>query len=202
MENWNNFAKRFALSDKQQGQFKEYLDLLKQENEKFNLTAIIDDNDIINYHFEDSLNLENFVDLNNVNSICDIGTGAGFPGLPLKIKYPHMHVILIEVNNKKREFLQDVIDKLCLENVILYPNDWRTFLRTTSYQIDLFLARASLHTDELVRIFKPNSSYKNSILIYWASLTWQPTNKEIPFLNKQELYNVGNKQRKLIFFSI
>jgi 16S rRNA G527 N7-methylase RsmG len=109
--------------------------------------------------------------------------------------------MLIEVNHKKIEFLSTVIQELGLENVTISDLDWRTFLRTTNDSIDLFLARASLHTDELVRLFKPSSPYKEAQLIYWASKDWEPGKKDAPFVKKEYSYTLGNKKRRYILFS-
>jgi len=198
---WEEFSDKYNLTEYQLNQFEKYAQLLKDRNEEINLTSILKINEIIHYHFEDSLSVSLFIDMNNIQSICDIGTGAGFPAVPLKIKYPHLNVFLIEVNSKKINFLEELIKELNLEKVEICAIDWRTFLRKSSYHIDLFLSRASLHTDELVRMFKPGSYYNNKKLVYWAAINWLPTDKENPFLKKEELYKVGNKKRKLIFLN-
>ena len=81
-----------------------YLELLIEWNAKFNLTVITDPLSIIQYHFDDSLALAKHIDFNTIQSTADIGTGAGFPGIPLKILFPHLKTVLIEINNKKRTF--------------------------------------------------------------------------------------------------
>jgi len=198
---WLDFAKKYELSEAQLDQFKVFATRLQEWNEVINLTNITKLTDIIYYHFEDSLEIAKFIDLNKVSSICDIGTGGGFPGLPLKIKYPHLNVVLIEVNNKKINFLENLIQEFAMQNVEIYNLDWRTFIRKTSYSLELFLSRASLHTDELMRLFKPSSPYKDSKLVYWAATTWVKTKDEEEFYKKEEIYKVGNKRRKLIFFN-
>ncbi len=193
-------AKEYGLTQSQTDMFGRYLELLIEWNNKFNLTAITDPQGIIQYHFNDSLALSRYVDLTKVHSTADIGTGAGFPGIPLKILYPHLHTVLIEVNNKKRSFLEYIIKEFSLDNVTVYPHDWRTFLRSTHHSIDYFFARASLQPEELVRIFKPTSPYKNSTLVYWASQQWAPEKIEAPFIEKEVSYTIDNKQRKFVFF--
>lgn len=197
---WETFISQEQLSSRQVEQFKHYLLLLIEWNKKINLTAITAVPDIINYHFRDSLAVKHIVDLSGLSTITDIGTGAGFPGIPLKIMYPHVSVILIEVNNKKNAFLENVIKKLELENVDICPLDWRTFLRKTSYHIDLFLARASLHVDELVHMFKPSSVYRDSRLVYWASRQWKLEKREEPFFEKDVSYAIAHKKRRLVLF--
>lgn len=195
---WQRFAEQENLSDHQLDQFKTYAALLEEWGDRMNLTAIEGTKNIIRNHFQDSLEVGRFVDMNAVHTICDVGSGGGFPGIPLKIKYPHLEVILIEVNHKKITFLDTIINKLKLEGVMVYDLDWRTFLRTTDYAIDLFLARASLHTDELVRMFKPGCPYKASRLIYWASRDWQPGKKDESYVNSEYVYQLGSKKRRYI----
>ena len=104
-----------ALSDKQMDQFMQYLDNLNGWNEKINLTAIKDDQEIVINHFLDSLSIASFVE--DKKKLLDIGSGGGFPGLPLKIVHPSLSVIMIDSVNKKVSFLKDTIRKLGLENI-------------------------------------------------------------------------------------
>jgi len=136
-----------------------------------------------------------------VAATADVGTGGGFPGIPLKILFPHLTMILIEVNNKKRTFLEYVLKELNIDNVVIYPHDWRTFLRSTSYSIDCFFARASLQPEELVHIFKPRSAYQNAKLVYWASAGWTAGKQEAQFVEKEVEYEIADGiKRKYVFF--
>ena len=197
---WRQLQEQNQLDEKQLSQLKQYLQLLLEWNEDVNLTAIVQPYQIILDHFMDSLALTPAIDMNSVHMIADIGSGAGFPGIPLKIKYPDLHVVLIEVTGKKIAFLRAVIEKLALEKIELYTLDWRTFVRKTEYPVDVFVSRASLSLEELMRIYKPSSLYKQSRLVYWASKQWIPTNEEIPFIKDEFAYEIGNKRRKLIIF--
>lgn len=197
---WDLFIQEEQLTAEQAALFKKYKELLIEWNEKSNLTRIIDEQAIVQDHFQDSIKLREFIDFTTINGIADVGTGAGFPGIPLKIMFPHLQVILIEVNLKKMEFLEHVCQELDLEQMVFSTLDWRTFLRTTNYPIDLVCARASLTIDELLRMFKPASSYKNASLIYWASKTWHPTMDQVPYVEKEGLYIIGAKERRYIFF--
>ncbi len=198
---WETFIASVPLQKKQIEQFAHYLSLLLEWNERISLTAITDITEIITYHFQDSLQAAKEIDFTTIRSIVDVGTGAGLPGIPLKICYPDLFVLLIEVNRKKIAFLEEVIETLKMESIEIYPLDWRTFLRKTTYQVDMICVRASLKPVELIRMFKPSSPYKNARLLYWASAQWQPGKKEQPFVEKEILYTIGNKKRKLIFFS-
>jgi len=197
---WRLFVKKEQLTEKQAQQFRTYLDLLVSWNEKKNLTAITQESAILTDHFQDSLRVGNFVDFEPGQTICDVGSGAGFPGIPLAIKYPDLKVILLEVHQKKCNFLLAVINHLDLENCQVNDLDWRTFLRKSPYPVDFFFARASLKVDELMRVFKPIYAYNKSQLVYWASKYWELDTKEEPYFNKEEHYMSGNKSRRLIFF--
>ncbi len=199
---WNTLIKHDNLSPQQTEQFERYVDLLLEWNKKINLTSITNKVSIVNDHFKDSLQIDRFVDMKALTSIADVGTGGGFPGVPLKIKYPHLNVVLIEVNNKKITFLQHIIQELGLDGIEVCSLDWRTFLRKTDYDIDLFCVRASLHTDEMIRMFKPGCPYKSSQLVYWASAQWKLGKKEATFFVKEEDYQIDSKQRRLIFFGL
>jgi uncharacterized protein (DUF427 family) len=110
-------------------------------------------------------------------------------------------MILIEVLAKRVEFLRAVIDELGLEGITISTLDWRTFLRTTSFPITYFCARASLRPDELIRIFKPNCPYRGATLLYWASDKWVMGQPEAPFFLKEASYMMGAKRRRLVFFA-
>lgn len=198
--NWDALKTEFQLSERQIEQFSLYLDFLLKSNEEFNLTAIVQPKEVIAHHFYDSLIVSKFVDIPSMRNICDVGTGGGFPGIPLKILYPEVPMILLEVNKKKINFLWQTIDLLKLDVIEVCDMDWRTFLRKTDWDIDLFLSRASLHTDELMRLLAPGSRYNYAQLIYWASKDWQMGKKEAPFFDREESYTVKGKLRRLIFF--
>ncbi len=109
---WQELEKFVLLTDVQRMQFERYLELLLQENEKINLTAIIDRVNIVRYHFQDSISVSEYIKKNIITGICDVGSGGGFPGIPLAILFPDIHVTLIEVIRKKINFLHLVSIKL------------------------------------------------------------------------------------------
>ena len=201
LSRWHAFISEYNLSSLQSEQFQTYLKMVQEYNELINLTAITDTENIIASHFQDSLVLSKFIDCNKLTMIADVGTGGGFPGIPLKIAFPHLRVILIEVTKKKIEFLNTVIDTLKLEGIEVRDMDWRTFIRKTDEPIDLFISRASLHTDELMRMFKGNCVYRTRQLVYWASQEWQLTSVEKPYFVKEVAYTIMQKKRRFIFFA-
>jgi len=198
---WQQFVAEQKLSEKEKQQFERYLKMLIVWNKRFNLTAITSPDEIIKRHFIDSLSVHPFLKGYQSPTLADIGAGAGFPGIPLKIVTPSMKLILIEVNQKKISFLSEVISSLELENVEIYPHDWRTFIRKTSYPVDLFVARASLQPEELLRIFSPSSPYNKAQLIYFASHQWKPSTTVAAHISQEKNYEIGGRERRLIFFS-
>jgi|SaaInlLV_10m_DNA_2_1039722.scaffolds.fasta_scaffold00141_25 16S rRNA (guanine(527)-N(7))-methyltransferase RsmG len=199
---WKEFKEQEKLTDEQLIKFQKYEALLTEWNKNINLTAIHNLSEMVQRHFRDSLALRNCEDLGKIKSITDVGAGAGFPSIPLKIMFPHLGVILLEVNKKKQLFLKELIKVLELEGVEVCGIDWRTFLRTTEGDIDLFLARASLPDDELIRMFKPGCSYKKSQLVYWASMQWEPDERTVPFIKKECEYTIKKRNLKLVFLGL
>lgn len=198
---WKTFVHTYKISDKQQKQFKQFVDLLLQENKKYNLTAITSIKEVVLDHLYDSLAPSKEVDMEQYQSIGDVGTGGGFPGIPLAILYPEKQIHLVETNKKKIAFLELVCEKVGLENVTTHSIDWRTFLRSQDLTIGLFVSRASISVRELLRIYKPSSFYKESTLIYWASQHWKPESKEgEAHVKESKTYFVGTKKRVLAIF--
>lgn len=98
-------------------QFQQYYELLTEWNKFMNLTSITEYNEVIEKHFIDSLSIEKVIDLSKINTVIDVGTGAGFPGIPLKIMYPHLKILLLDTLNKRIKFLNTVINELNLNEV-------------------------------------------------------------------------------------
>ena len=130
------------ISEEELNKFDKYKELLKEYNEKFNLTAIIKDEDIYLKHFYDSLCLLKVPELHNTNNILDIGTGAGFPGIPLAIMLPKNNITLVESNEKKCMFLKVVCDELDLKNVSIVNDRAENYAKTHRESFDIATSRA------------------------------------------------------------
>jgi len=105
------------LETRQIEQFEIYCAMLIEWNEKFNLTAIVDPQEIAVKHFIDSLTILNFHDISSGAKVVDVGTGAGFPGIPLKIARPDISLVLLDSLRKRTQFLQAAVEQLSLEAV-------------------------------------------------------------------------------------
>lgn len=98
-------------------QFNQFYDLIVEWNKVMNLTAITDYKDVVEKHFLDSLSVERILKLDDIKAVMDVGTGAGFPGMPLKIIYPDLKITLLDSLNKRVRFLNEVIRQLELKNI-------------------------------------------------------------------------------------
>ena len=139
----------FGLNKEQISKFDKYLSLLLEWNEKFNLTAIIDKDQIEEKHFVDSLMLAKYTELKG-KTLIDIGSGAGFPGIALAIGEPELHVTLLESNGKKVTFLKEVVKELDLSNVEIIQG--RAEELGTREKYDIVTARAVKELNVLLEI--------------------------------------------------
>lgn len=145
------------LSELQKNQFNRYYDLLIEWNDKINLTAITDKKDVIKKHFEDSLSITSVIDMNDIDSVIDVGTGAGFPGIPLKIVFPSLKLTLLDSLNKRINFLNTVVDELGLSDVTALHGRAEEIGRNASYResFDLCVSRAVANLSTLSEFCLP-----------------------------------------------
>ncbi len=126
------------ITELQLQQLERYYELLIEYNKVMNLTGITDKEDVYLKHFYDSLTITKVIDLNNYETLCDVGTGAGFPGLVIKILYPHLKVTLLDSLNKRLNFLNIVIKELNLKDITTV----HTRVEEYNKKFDITVARA------------------------------------------------------------
>ncbi len=129
------------LSEYQLNQLDKYYNMLVEYNKNVNLTAITEYNQVLLKHFYDSLTLTKAIELTN-QKICDIGTGAGFPGIVLKIAYPNLEITLVESLTKRCVFLNEVIKELDLENIKVVNQRAEEFSQNNIEYFDIITSRA------------------------------------------------------------
>ena len=149
--------KGIELSDMQIAQFKKYFELLVEWNEKMNLTAITDLEGVYLKHFFDSISPSFYFDFSKVVTVCDVGAGAGFPSIPIKICFPHLQVTIVDSLNKRITFLNHLSDELQLENMHFVHARAEEFGQNLKYreQFDVVTARAVARLSVLAELCVP-----------------------------------------------
>ncbi len=141
------------LNDKQIQDFYKYMNMLIQWNEKINLTAIIEPKDIIKKHFIDSLTILKYINEND--TVIDIGTGAGFPGIPIKIAKNNIDVTLLDSLNKRINFLNEVINENKLENISAVHSRVEDFAKNNREKFNVVTSRAVASLNVLLEYMLP-----------------------------------------------
>lgn len=159
---------KIRLNEKQKSQFWEYYKLLVEWNQVMNLTAIIDYEEVNKKHFVDSLAIVNELNMEKVGTIIDVGTGAGFPGIPLKIVYPHLKITLLDSLQKRVKFLNEVVKKLELENVQILHGRAEDYARNEAYRekYDLCVSRAVANLASLSEYCIPYVRVEGKFIAY------------------------------------
>ena len=149
--------KGIVLTDTQIAQFKTYFELLVEWNEKMNLTAITDLEGVYLKHFYDSISASFYFDFTKVTTVCDVGAGAGFPSIPIKICFPHLHVTIVDSLNKRITFLNHLSEQLKLEHVNFVHARAEEFGQNAKYreQFDVVTARAVARLSVLSELCVP-----------------------------------------------
>lgn len=132
------------LNEEQLEKFDDFYKLLIEKNKVMNLTAITEYEEVINKHFVDSISINTFDKFSSSKKIIDIGTGAGFPGIPINIAFPDKKIVLMDSLNKRIKFLDEVIDKLELSNITTIHSRAEDLAHKEEYrqQFDICVSRA------------------------------------------------------------
>jgi 16S rRNA (guanine527-N7)-methyltransferase len=194
------------LNSRQVEQFSKYFKFLNEFNSHTNITRIAPE-EIPLLHFYDSLTLSKFLDLSAVKTLIDIGSGAGFPGVPLKIIFPNLKVTLVDSKRKKTNFLNELIEILELENIEAVHGRAEDLGKDKKYResFELVTVRAVSETKDLVKLVLPFIYENGSIILYKGPKAESELENAKPELKryklKAELYSFslpGSGQKRVL----
>ena len=199
--NQDSFIKALAdlnifITEEQLKQLYKYYELLVEKNKVMNLTGITEVEQVYLKHFYDSLTLNKIIDLKNVNSLCDVGTGAGFPGLVIKILFPHINVTLVDSLNKRINFLNEVINELKLEGIEAIHARAEEYAIKNREKYDVVTARAVTTLNVLSEFCLPLVKVNKYFIPMKANI-----NNEIEESNRA-LNLLGGKIEKIVEFKL
>ena len=182
-----------TLTDNQLEKLNKYYQQLVVENKKYNLTAITTKEDVYLKHFYDSLTLSKIIKLSN-QSLCDIGTGAGFPGLVLKIIFPNLKVTLVDATEKKCNFLKLVIKELELKEIEVINERAEIYSKTVREKYDIVTSRAVAPLKHLLEYSIPLVKVNGYYIAMKSDIT-----KEIENIEKYETKLNIKKEKEIVF---
>lgn len=183
------------LTQVQLNQLEKYYELLIEWNKRINLTRIVEKKDVYLKHFYDSITLIKAIDLTKGQELCDIGTGAGFPGIVLKIVFPHLNITLVDALNKRIEFLKLVIKELNLKSINAIHERAEIFIRQNKNKFDIITCRAVAKLNIISEICIPGLKINGYFIPMKAQIDEEI--KDIKFLDK-----LNSKLENIVSFKL
>lgn len=178
------------LTDEALKRLELYYELLINWNNKINLTTITEEKEVYLKHFYDSLTIAKVIDLSKEESLCDIGTGAGFPGIVLKICFPNLKVTLVDSLTKRTKFLQEVIKELELKDIEIINQRAEEYIKERREFFDVVVARAVAKLSILLEICSPFIKV-NKFFVAYKGLLEEDTKKATTILSLTQLKKVS-----------
>ena len=190
-------ALNIVLDEKQLAMFETYYEMLVEKNKVMNLTAITEKNEVIDKHFIDSISLKKAMDVTNPVKVLDLGTGAGFPGIPLKIAYPNLQVTLLDSLNKRIKFLQEVIEELSLEEIDAIHGRAEDYAKQSGYreQFDICVSRAVANLATLSEYCLPYVKQGGCFISYKSGAVQEELEQ-----SKKAIKELGGRVKEVIPF--
>lgn len=188
------------ITEEKMQQFELYLSLLQEWNEKINLTAITSEEEAYLKHFYDSVSAGWYVDFSQgVHSLCDVGSGAGFPSIPLKILYPGLQLTIVDSLKKRIGFLETLVNELGLSNVSLYHDRAETFGQKKQFRdaFDFVTARAVARMSVLAELCLPLTKKQGTFIAMKAAHASEELDEA-----KKAIAMLGGKVREDVTFDL
>ena len=190
---------KITLNDAQKKQFTDFYEFLIEKNKVMNLTGITEFQEVLVKHFLDSLACVRAVDMEKVNSIIDVGTGAGFPGVPLKIAFPHLEACLLDSLKKRVNFLEETFRLLDLKGITAIHGRAEEYARNKDYResFDLCVSRAVSNLSTLSEYCLPYVKKGGYFISYKSGAV-----KEEAQQAEKAVKILGGKIKDILYFTL